>query len=361
MRTPAILLILPLLAAVAGCKPETAQTPPRPIRSIVAIPKPLQDDRQAIGEVKPRYESDLSFRVAGKLLARLVDVGAAVKQGDPLAALDTQDYQNRLRSAEADVSAAAAALVEAQGSEDRLGRLLKNGFTPKANYDTALRNLRSAEARLAAARANLDLTRDQLNYTELKAEFDGVITAVGAEAGQNVTPGQLVVRLARPGDKDAVFSIAETAIGDRAEHSAVLVWPLSSPDLLVEGIVREISPVADPTTRTYSVKVTLKDPPPQVRFGMSIGGRWKGSAVAVVALPLSAVFEKNGAPAVWVFDQGSGSVALRPITVARYEADTVIIADGIATGEIIVTAGVNMLREKQKVRLAMPAFMAGNP
>ena len=205
---------------------------------------------------------------------------------------------------------------------------MKNGFTPKASYDTALRNLRAAEARLAAARANLDLTRDQLNYTELKAEFDGVITAVGAEAGQNVTPGQLVVRLARPGDKDAVFSIAETAIGDRAEHGAVLTWPLSNPNLLVEGMVREISPVADPTTRTYTVKVTLKDPPPQVRFGMSIGGRWKASPLPVVALPLSALFEKNGAPAVWVFDQASGSVVLKPVTVARYEADTVIIADG---------------------------------
>jgi RND family efflux transporter MFP subunit len=168
MRTSVILFTLPLLAAVAGCKPETAQTPPRPIRSVVAIPKPIHDDRQAVGEVKPRYESDLSFRVAGKLLARLVDVGAVVKQGDTLATLDTQDYHNRLRSAEADVSAAEAALVEAQGSEDRLARLLKNGFTPKANYDTALRNLRSAEARLAAARANVDLTRDQLDYTELR-------------------------------------------------------------------------------------------------------------------------------------------------------------------------------------------------
>jgi RND family efflux transporter MFP subunit len=360
MRTLASLLIFPLLAAVAGCTQEAMQPPPRPIRSIIAIPKPVQDDRQAVGELKPRYESDLSFRVAGKLLARLVDVGAVVKQGDTLATLDTQDYQNRLRSAEADVSSAEAALVEAQGSEDRLGRLLKNGFTPKANYDTALRNLRAAEARLAAAKANLDLTRDQLNYTELKAEFDGVITAVGAEAGQNVTPGQLVARLARPGDKDAVFSIAETAIGDRAEHAAVLVWPLSNTDLLVEGMVREISPVADPTTRTYTVKVTLKDPPPQVRFGMSIGGRWKGSAVPVVALPLSALFEKNGTPAVWVFDQGSGSVALRPVTVARYESDTVIIAEGIATGDIVVTAGVNMLRENQKVRIAMPASMAAN-
>jgi RND family efflux transporter MFP subunit len=360
MRTAALLLTLPLLAAVAGCKPEITQMPPRPIRSIIAIPKPVQDDRQAVGEVKPRYESDLSFRVGGKLLARLVDVGATVKQGDTLATLDTQDYQNRLRSADADVSAAEAALVEAQGSEDRLARLLKNGFTPKANYDTALRNLRSAEARLAAAKANLDLTRDQLDYTELKAEFDGVITAVGAEAGQNVTPGQLVARLARPGEKDAVFSIAESAIGDRTENGAVLVWPLSNPDLLVEGMVREISPVADPTTRTYTVKVTLKDPPPQVRFGMSIGGRWKGSPLPVVALPLSALFEKNGAPAVWVFDQASGSVVLKPVTVARYEADTVIIADGIATGDIVVTAGINMLRENQKVRLAAPASVASN-
>src|ERR1700741_4310842 len=127
MRASALLLLLPLLAAVAGCKQEALQTPPRTIRSIVAIPKAVPDDRQAVGEVKPRYESDLSFRVAGKLLARLVDVGATVKQGDTLATLDTQDYQNRLRSAEADVSAAEAALVEAQGSEDRLGRLLKNG------------------------------------------------------------------------------------------------------------------------------------------------------------------------------------------------------------------------------------------
>ena len=315
MQTSVILFTLPLLAGVAGCKPETAQTPPRPIRSIVAIPKPIHDDRQAVGEVKPRYESDLSFRVAGKL--------------------DTQDYHNRLRAAEADVSAAEAALVEAQGSEDRLARLLKNGFTPKANYDTALRNLRSAEARLAAAKANVDLTRDQLDYTELKAEFEGVITAVGAEAGQNVTLGQLVVRLARPGDKDAVFSIAESAIGERSENGAVLVWPLSNLDLLVEGTVREISPVADPATRTYTVKVTLKDPPPQVRFGMSIGGRWKGSAVPVMALPLSALFEKNGAPAVWVVDRASGGVTLKPVTVARYEADSVIIADGIATGAVL--------------------------
>ena len=116
--------------------------------------------------------------------------------------------------------------------------------------------------------------------------------------------------------------------------------------------MREISPVADSTTRTYTVKVTLKTPPPQLRFGMSIGGRLKASSDPVVALPLSALFEKNGSPAVWVFDQASGSVALRPVTVARYETDTAVIAGGLAKGDVVVTAGINTLREGQKVRLA---------
>ena len=141
MRTSAILLTLPLLAAVVGCKPESHAVGERPIRSVVVIPKPIRHERPVVGEVKPRYESDLSFRVAGKLLARLIDVGAAVKQGDTLATLDTQDHENR-RRAEA-VRSAEAAPVQAQGSADGLARLLKNGFTPKANYDTALRNLRS--------------------------------------------------------------------------------------------------------------------------------------------------------------------------------------------------------------------------
>ena len=203
----------------------------RLVRTLVVDPKSIGEDRHAIGEVKPRYESDLSFRVAGKVLSRLVDVGAWVKQGDTLATLDTQDYQNRLRSAEADVSSAEAALVEAQGTEARQAKLLKDGWTPRATYDTALHNLRAAEARLTAAKANLDLTRDQLNYTELKADFDGVITAVGAEAGQNVNAGQMVVKLARPDDKDGVFNIAETAFTDISDaHPEVIVWPLSNPE-----------------------------------------------------------------------------------------------------------------------------------
>jgi RND family efflux transporter MFP subunit len=346
---------LALLVALGGCKAERAAVDVRSARTVVVNPQPLHADRQAVGEVKPRYESDLSFRVTGKMLGRRADVGASVKQGDTLATLDTQDFQNHLRSAEAEVAFAEAGLVEAQGTEARQAKLLKDGYTPQAKYDNALRDLRSAEAKLTSAKANLDLAVDQLRYTELKADFDGVITAIGAEAGQNVAAGQMVVKLARPADKDGVFNIAETAFTDHnrsSEQSEVIIWPLSNPDLRIDGVVREISPVAHQTTRTYTVKVTLRNPPPELRFGMSIGGRWKANSDPVVALPLSALFEKNGAPAVWVVDKRSGSVALRKVTVSRYETDTVVIADGLAKGEVIVTTGANTLRQDQKVRVS---------
>jgi len=357
----ASILFLALVLALAGCKPEDAPVESRLVRSVVVDPQSIIEDRHAIGEVKPRYESDLSFRVAGKVLSRLVDVGASVKRGDTLARLDTPDYQNRLRSAEADVSSAEAELVEARAAEARKAKLLQGGWTPKATYDIALRNLNAAEAQLAAAKASLDLARDQLRYTELKADFDGVITAVGAEAGQNVNAGQMVVKLARPDDKDGAFDIAETAFADiGSTQPEVIVWPLSNPDLAVEGVVREISPVADPATRTYTVKVTLKSPPPQIRFGMSVAGRLKGHAKPAVELPLSALFDENGSPAVWVFDQHSSSVSLRSVTVERYEANAVIIASGLAKGDIVVTAGVNTLRVGQKVRLADATSVASN-
>ena len=151
MRSLAILLTLSLLPVMTGCKPENTSIEARHVRTLVVDPKPIADDRQAIGEVRPRYESDLSFRVAGKVLARRVDVGASVKQGDTLATLDTQDFQNRLRSAEAEVASADAVLVEARGDEARKAKLLSDGWTPKATYDAVLRNLRSAEARLTSA------------------------------------------------------------------------------------------------------------------------------------------------------------------------------------------------------------------
>ena len=271
-----------------------------------------------------------------------------------LARLDEQDYQNKLRSADADVASAAAVLTEAQGAEGRLRQLLATGTTTRANYDAALKNLRSAEAKLDSAKAALALAKDQVGYAELNAEFDGIVTAVGAEPGQVINIGQMVVRLALPDEKDAVFAIAESAFrgrpaGDRPE---VIVALLSNPSMTADGVVREISPVADATTRTFQVKVTLKSPPDAMRFGSSVVGRLKATTAPVVVLPGSALFDKAGQPAVWVFQAATSSVALKPVAVARYETDRVVVSEGLAKGEIVVTAGVNRLREGQKVRLA---------
>lgn len=351
------LLIVPIMIASAlalpACKPKETSAEARPVRAIVVQARSVDDDRRAVGEVRPRYESELSFRVAGKVLARLVDVGAIVRRGDIIARLDAQDYENRLRSAEAEVTSAEAALVEAQADEGRKAKLVKDGWTTLATYDSVVQKLRSAEARLSSAKANLELSRDQLRYTELKAEFDGVITAVGAESGQNVAAGQLVVKLARPGEMDGVFNIAETFFAHGVEDQPeVVVWPLANPELMIEGQVREISPVADAATRTYTVKVTLKNPGPRLRLGMSLAGRVKSTSDRVVRLPLAALFDQAGLPAVWVVNPAAGGVVLRPVTVARYETNSVIVASGLADGDIVVTAGVNTLREGQRVRLA---------
>src|SRR5262245_30501249 len=243
-----LIVLAPALAA-AGCGEGQASKAPeiRPVRTLVVEPRSIEDDRRAIGEVRPRYESDLGFRVSGKVIARNIDVGVAVKKGELLARLDDQDYRNKLASAESDIVGADAVLIEAQTAEWRLRHLLANGNTTRANYDVALKNLRSAEAKLDSAKAALNLAKDQVGYSQLYADCDGIVTAVGAEAGQVVNVGQMIVRLARPSDKDAVFSIAESVFAERrddSERPQIIAALLSNPDIFADGVVREVSPVA---------------------------------------------------------------------------------------------------------------------
>jgi RND family efflux transporter MFP subunit len=354
MKWGSSLYVLAMALAVAACEPEAAKAPEvRPVRTVVVAPKAIADDRRAVGEIKPRHESDLGFRVAGKIVSRTAEIGQEVKKGDLLAKLDEQDFRNKLTAAEADIAAAEAVLSEAESAEGRSRQLLAQGHTTRANYDVAVKNLRSAEAKLASSKASLQLAKDQLAYAELRADFDGVVTAVGGEPGQVINVGQTIVRLARPEDKDAVFAIAEAVFGQRRpdERPELIVSLLSNPAITAEGVVREVSPVADATTRTYQVKVALKSPPEQMRFGASVMGRLKASSAPVIVLPGSALFDKGGKPAVWVFDKGKGTIALREVTIVRYETDSVVIGRGLAAGDIVVTAGVNRLREGQSVRL----------
>ncbi|SFP31957.1 RND family efflux transporter, MFP subunit [Mesorhizobium sp. NFR06] len=333
---------------VAPAAPET-----KLVKAIAVAPTNNADTRVAVGEIKPRRESDLGFRVSGKLVERIAGIGSLVKKGEALARVDDQDYRNRLASAEADVAAAQAVMVEASAAEARISALLAKGFTTRANHDAMLKNLRSAQAKLKSANIAFAMAKDQLGYTELHAEFDGVVTATGAEAGQSVNVGQMVVRVADPEARDAVFSIAEAAFANTSDTKRppkVTVSLLSNPATTTVGTVREIAPMADAATRTFQVKVSLENAPDAMRFGASVSGRAEIGGAKVVVLPGSALFDKDGRPAVWVVG-ASSAVELKPITVARYETDRVVVSDGLNQGDLVVTAGVNRLREHEKVRI----------
>ncbi|RWA69445.1 efflux RND transporter periplasmic adaptor subunit [Mesorhizobium sp.] len=341
-----------------GARSEASNaTPAAPetklVKAIAVAPTNNADARVAIGEIKPRRESDLGFRVSGKLVERIAEIGSMVRKGEVLARIDDQDYRNRLASAEADVAAAQAVLVEASAAETRISALLAKGFTTRANHDATLKNLRSAEAKLKSATIAFAMAKDQLGYTELHAEFDGIVTATGAEAGQSVNVGQMVVRVADPQSRDAVFSIAEAAFAnapDRKRPPQVTVSLLSNPAITAIGTIREIAPMADAATRTFQVKVSLENAPDEMRFGASVAGRAEMGGTPVVVLPGGALFDKDGKPAVWVVT-ASSAVELKPVTVARYETDRVVVSEGLAKGDRVVTAGVNRLREHEKVRI----------
>ncbi len=350
------LMLGALSLVLAGCKQEAkVETPEvRPVRTARIQHVRLDDTKAAVGEIRPRRDIDLGFRVSGKVTERRLDVGDAFKAGDLIARVDAQDYVERLNSAKADVAGAEAVLVEAQAQEHRTAKLYDDGFATRPQMDAAVKGLNSARAKLQSARASLALAESQLAYTELRAEFDGIVTATGAEEGQVINTGQMVIRAAESGVSDAVFNVAEEAFGrhdGKVDGLAVRVSLLGRPEVAAVGRVREIAPVADAATRTYQVRVGLEHAPAEMRFGASVRGRPDVVAPEVIALPAAALFDQGGQAAVWIVDPRRSEVSLKRISIDHYETDRIVVAAGLTDGEIVVTAGVHQLRENQKVRI----------
>ena len=315
-----------------------------------------QFDRTAAltGEIQSRRESNLGFRVGGKVIERLVDIGAKVAEGDLLARLDSQDQQNALKGAQSEAAAAQASIEQSRAQEERQRKLLTDGYTTRTQYDNAQRRYAQAQADLASAQAKLNAAQDTLSYTELRADRAGVITAKGAEPGQVVASGQMVVRLADPNEREAVFQVP--GAGLRLEAGAAMptveVRLVGDQNLVTEGTIREVSPGVDPVTRTYTVKVALADPPPAFLLGSAVVGRARLPAQAVINLPSSALFQTaQGDPAVWVVDQPRNTVSLRPVSVLQYDTGTVTVSNGLKAGENVVIGGSQKLRPGQKVTI----------
>jgi membrane fusion protein, multidrug efflux system len=333
-----------------SCREEekAAATVIRPVRTVTVE---LREGGEAVsltGEIQPRYQADLGFRVNGKILERPVDVGTQVKKDDLLARLDPQQYRQDLEVAKSEIAVAEAEVARSQNQEYRQRELLKNGYTTQVQYDQALKTFKTAQAQLDAARARQIQASENLGYTELKADNDGVITAIGADPGQVVSAGQMVVRLAQPGEREAVFNIAEGAFKKRPTDPTVTVHLISNPEIETAGKVRYVSPQADPATRTYTVRVSLPDAPPQMRLGANVVGTVTLDQGQTVSIPGSALFQKDGKPAVWLVEKDK-TVQLKPIAVQRYQGDSVVVGDGLAQGDVVVTAGVQKLLPGQKV------------
>jgi len=343
---------LVLIFALSACKKEeTAATPNiRPVRTVTVEPRDAGETVSLTGEIQPRYQADLGFRVNGKILERPVDVGTQVKTGDLLARLDPQQFRQDLEVAKAEVAKADAEVTRSQAQEYRQRELLKNGHTTQVAYDQALKTFKTAQAQADAARAKQVQASENLGYTDLKADADGVISAIGADPGQVVSAGQMVVRLAQPGEREAVFNLAEAAFKNPPKDPIVEVKLVSNPEIKTSGKVRYLSPQADPTTRTFTVRVSLPDAPPQMRLGANVIGSVTVNEGSSITIPGSALFQKDGKPAVWLVDKDS-TVQLKPITVQRYQGDAVVVGGGLTQGDVVVTAGVQKLLPGQKVSL----------
>ncbi len=349
-------LVKPLAALtaallLAACSAETAPAPraERPVQ-VQSVAFQAEDAaRDFVGVVRARYETDLGFRVAGKMVARLVNMGDRVRAGDVVARLDPEDLRLQVESAEAELAAATTNLNQTSADFERYETLKARCYASIADFDRKTAAKGEAESRLARAKRSLDLARNQLDYAELKAGADGVITATLAEPGQVVSLGQPVVKLAHRGEKEAVVALPENWLTKAREAAAsVTLW--SGNGHRYSARLRELSPQADQATRTYAARFTILDPDDSVALGMTATVTLKPAGDAMVAkLPLSAVLSRGSGASVYVVNQ-AGELTLRPVTVASFNEDDALITGGVSAGEKVVTLGVQKLEPGLKVR-----------
>ncbi|MBE2258171.1 MAG: efflux RND transporter periplasmic adaptor subunit [Candidatus Accumulibacter sp.] len=342
------LLTLSLLALLAACGKEAPR--PEPIRPVLT--RLLGDDAGDelvgySGEIRSRYEAALAFRIPGKITARLVDTGAVVSAGQALARLDPGD--SALSAA-----AASAQLQLASSDRQRFRDLRARNFVSAAA-------LEARETAFKAARAQAELAKNQAAYTVLRADQAGVVGLISAEVGQVVAAGQTVMRLARADTLEVAIAIPEARMPQvRALKDAeISLW--ADPEARYQGELREMSPVADPVTRTYAARVAIRDPDARILLGMTAKLRFlRPPGRQRLTVPLTAIFQHDGKPALWVV-KGDQSVELRPVAIASYREETAVLESGARAGERIVVAGVHKLSNGERIRVIDRSLPAAGP
>ncbi len=346
----ALALVAVALFSLSGCDrpaadPRTADTLVR----LVSVESASPEERAFTGTVAARVQSDLGFRVGGKIVERLVDTGQIIKAGTPLYRIDATDYEHAITAELGNVAAAKARLIQAAADEKRYRRLLPSGAVSASEYDAAKAAADSARALLDAAQAQLKVAQDESRYSTLVADADGTVVETLAEPGQVVSAGQVVARIAHMGPREASVSLPETvrpAIGSAAQAS------LYGGDARWPAHLRQLSDAADPLTRTYEARYVLEGDAAMAPLGATVTILLPNDHAADrTAVPLGALSDEGEEAGVWVFDEKTSTVTFRPVRIDQVGAETAILSSGVSVGERIVALGAHLLHDGQRVRI----------
>ncbi len=337
---------------------ETVAPEPKPVVALAVHPDGRTASASLPAQVQARYSTALSFRVGGKVTERRVRIGDTVKAGQTVALLDPTDLRNNLATARAQLDAAEHRLVYARQQLDRDRAQAQANLIAPAQMEQTQDAYASALAQRDSALAQMALATDHLRYTTLTADHDGVITSEDADTGQNVQAAQAIYHLDWTGDVDIVCDAPERTLSSLTVGSTARVGLPALPGKTFEARVREVSPAADPQSRTWRVKLTLAAPSPAVRLGMTANVTFDDvgdtPAARPFALPVTALFHKGEDPAVWVVRAGSDTLELRPVSIARYDERTVSVTGGLHDGDRVVMQGVHAVSADQHVQVVAP-------
>jgi len=353
--TTLLLLAAPVAILVAACTPAAPPAEPvRAVRTLTLANSAVGSSHEYAADIRARTESRLGFRVGGKLLSRPANLGDAVRAGQALARLDPGDLELGQQAAQAALGAAKASYEFSEAEFKRFKELRDQGFISSLELDRRETALTAARAQYEQARAQAGVQGNQTRYATLTADAAGVITAVDAEPGAVIAAGASVVRLAHDGPRDVVFNVPEDRVAEiralvgKAGALQVHLW--NNGRQPIAATVREVAAAADPVTRTFVVKADLGHA--SVRLGQTASVKVETPRTAEgIKVPLTAVFEAKGVPAVWVLNRGTMTVQAQPVRVAGAEGNDVTLAEGVSAGQTIVVAGVHVLNPGQKVRL----------
>jgi RND family efflux transporter MFP subunit len=351
------LLAVPLL--LAGCKEDIAKVEqPAPVRIATVAFESAQTSRKYTGVVRARFESDLGFRVPGKIVERNVDTGDTVKAGQVIAKLDATDFKLNLEAQEAELVAAKSSRDVAVAAEGRYKILKDKGWVAQAALDQRTSAADEARARVDRAERALSVQRNQVRYAELRADHDGIVASLQAEAGQVVAAGQVIARVARLDELEVSVAIPEQQLAEiKGAQASAELWPAAEKQY--STVLREVAAKADDASRTFEARFTIRNPDDSVRLGKTANIVLSTSSIQqLVRLPLSAVMSDAKGALVWVVNAAGDRVERRPVGVRAFEQETALVDRGLTGGERVVTLGAHMLYENKPIRIVESKSLA---